>query len=102
MVRYMTLMGYDVTEAADGRSAIAALSGPTPFRFLLIDLSLPDLDGRDVAREARRVSPATWNVLVTGWDVEIEEVLDSGVDRVFHKPVNFAELCQSLAEVSRS
>ena len=98
MSRYMALVGYDVTEAADGRSAIVALSGQTRFRFILVDLSLPDMDGREVAREARRLAPETWIVLVTGWDVEIDEVRDSGVDRVFHKPVNLPDLCQSLAE----
>ena len=95
--RYLRYQGYEVVEAPDGRTAIEALEVGPPFSVLLTDLSLPDLDGRDVAREAKRVTPTTWTVIITGWDVDDDDVRPWGVERIFRKPVDLGELCGELA-----
>lgn len=98
MSRYLGIFGFAVTEASDGKSALDALDAGPPFRFLLTDLSLPDVDGREVAQKARRVSPETWNAVITGWDVDVDELRPWGVDRVFQKPIELSFLCKLLAE----
>jgi two-component system OmpR family response regulator len=98
IAKYLSYNGFAVTEAANGHEALEALSVGAPFRYLLTDLSLPDLDGRDVARLVRQASPTTWTAIITGWSLEPDEYLPWGVDRVFSKPVELADLSRALAE----
>jgi len=98
MAQFLKHKGFDVTEVADARSALDALNQGPPFQFLLTDVSLPDLDGRDLARQARAIAPATWMALVTGWGLEPEDYAGCDVERVFLKPVDLASLCRELAE----
>jgi CheY-like chemotaxis protein len=42
--RLLEREGYDVVEAADGLDALAVLEGSRP-ALILLDLSMPDLDG---------------------------------------------------------
>ena len=48
--------GFDVTTAADGTGALAAAGpGPdAPFAAVVLDIGLPDSDGRDVCQALRR------------------------------------------------
>jgi CheY-like chemotaxis protein len=98
IAKYLSFNGFAVTEAANGREALEALNSGAPFRYLLTDLSLPDLDGRDVARLVRQSSPTTWTAIITGWSLEPDEYLPWGVDRVFSKPVDLAHHSRALAE----
>jgi two-component system OmpR family response regulator len=98
IAKYLAFNGFAVTEAGNGREALEALNSGTFFRYLLTDLSLPDLDGRDVARLVRQSSPTTWTAIITGWTLEPDEYLPWGVDRVFSKPVDLADLSRALGE----
>ena len=61
LARFLEAEGYAVTLAFDGTSALEALEAGPPPDFVLTDLRLPDLDGREVARPARRlVPPRAW------------------------------------------
>ena len=46
--------GYDIIEAADGRTAIAAVTKARP-DLVLQDLALPDIDGLTLARKLRNL-----------------------------------------------
>jgi len=48
----LSAQGYEVFEAADGRSAIAAMTQTRP-DLVLQDLALPDIDGLSLARKLR-------------------------------------------------
>ena len=48
--------GYVVAEAVDGRDALAAIDRQTP-DVMILDLSMPVLDGMDVLRELKSVRP---------------------------------------------
>jgi CheY-like chemotaxis protein len=98
IAKYLSYNGFAVIEAANGREALEALNSGVPIRYLLTDLSLPDFDGRDVARLVRQASPTTWTAIITGWSLEPDEYLPWGVDRVFPKPVDLADLSRALAE----
>ena len=100
LARLLELYGYDVTAVADGASALEALRHGPPPEVLLTDLVLPDLDGRDIARQARQIAPATTIVMITGWDfgADVPSREDAGVDFLFLKPVNVADLVTKLKE----
>jgi CheY-like chemotaxis protein len=55
--------GYDVATARDGRSALAAAHARPP-EIVLLDLTLPDMDGEEVARRLREREETRGSVLV--------------------------------------
>lgn len=84
--------GYVVEEAANGKDAIVRASVVKP-DLLIVDLGLPDIDGKMVVKEIREWSSAPIIVL-TARDQEQEkiEALDLGADDYVTKPFSTGEL----------
>ena len=103
LARLLELHGYEVTAVGDGASAVEVLNGFPPPDIVLTDLFLPDSDGRDVAKEARSLNPPPTVVLITGWDFDAEGLTAqaAGVDFMFLKPLNVADLVSKLNEFKR-
>lgn len=84
--------GYELEEAVDGRQAVerSALWKPD---IILLDLGLPDMDGKKVIGEVREWSQVPIIVL-TARDQEREKVeaLDAGADDYVTKPFGVEEL----------
>ena len=82
-------MGHDAAYATDGRRALAAARKLQP-EFIFLDIGLPDLDGRDVAKVLRKV-PGCENALiiaVTGLgDDQRDRMLTAGCDAFYTKPL---------------
>src|SRR4030095_4721144 len=58
--------GYEVTEAADGRGAIAAFEGAAdPFDVVLLDYRLPDSADLRLLSTLKRLAPTTRIIMVT-------------------------------------
>jgi diguanylate cyclase (GGDEF)-like protein len=53
----------ELMEAGDGGAALAAAAGPTPPDLILLDILLPDMDGREVCRRLKG-NPATQEIPV--------------------------------------
>ena len=66
--------GYQVTEAADGQTAIKLIA-QNEFDVALIDLRLTDMNGLDIMRHLRKVSPQTSVIILTGY-----ATLDSAIE----------------------
>lgn len=66
----MEASGYTVTAVVDGASALRVMASELPPDYLLTDMQLPDLDGREVALRARQLKPPPTVALITGWDLE--------------------------------
>lgn len=101
--KLLLAQGYDVQAVFDGASALQALQAGPPPDFVLTDLRLPDLDGREIALAARHLVPVPGIVLITGWDLERERCDRAtwGIDWVFTKPVDVQELVMRLREGTR-
>lgn len=84
--------GYEHDEAFAGQEGIAKAAAFKP-DLLIIDLGLPDMDGKEVVREIREWSQAPIIVL-TARDQEQEkiEALDAGADDYVTKPFGMGEL----------
>lgn len=84
--------GYEVEEAGTGKDGIsrAAIFKPD---FLIVDLGLPDMDGKDVVQQIREWSQ-TPIIILTARDQEQEkiEALDAGADDYVTKPFGMGEL----------
>ena len=93
--------GFDVTAVADGASALArAEDGPD---LLVIDIGLPDADGRDVC-QALRARGATAPVLfLTARDALTDRLagFNAGGDDYLTKPFHFSELVVRLRALLR-
>lgn len=84
--------GYAVEEVgtAEGALLLAASQNPD---LLLLDLGLPDLDGKEVVRQVRR-NQVTPIIILSARDQESEKVaaLEAGADDYLTKPFGSAEL----------
>ena len=85
--------GWAPLHAADGAAALAALAGTTP-SLVLLDLSLPDVDGLDLCATIRRDHPTLPIVMLTARAQEVDVVvgLGAGADDYVTKPFRVAEL----------
>lgn len=85
--------------AREGREAEGLLRDES-FRVVLIDMKLPGGDGGEVFRAVRRLSPDSRVVLVTGFAVELEEllrrVLAEGADAICYKPFDVPRLLDTV------
>jgi two-component system OmpR family response regulator len=94
--------GHRVTCAADGPEGLA-LVARTSFDAIVLDRSLPALDGLSVVRHIRREGIRTPVILLTalGRLAEKLEGLDAGADDYLIKPVDPAELNARLLAIRR-
>jgi DNA-binding NtrC family response regulator len=94
LTRYHLLdRGYDVVLAQTGEEGIR-LAGTTRFNMALTDYSLPDVDGVEVVRRLKEISPETEIIVITGYgsvDVAVEAT-KAGAFYFVEKPVDFDEL----------
>ena len=100
LAKLLRIQGFTVTIVYDGAAAIEILARGIPFDSLLIDLRLPDFDGRELAFQARRLSPASRLLLMTGWDFETgtDHPFRWGIERVISKPIDINLLLDVLNE----
>lgn len=91
--------GHEIQHTASGRDAVDAA---TSVDLVLLDLGLPDLDGKDVCREIRARSSVPIIVLTARGD-EIDRVLllELGADDYLVKPFGFRELVARIGAVTR-
>jgi CheY-like chemotaxis protein len=89
--------GYRVLQA---RTADGALGKAEQADLVLMELELPDGDGRDLARRFRRARPRQSLVLMTAWSgPDLERLAADGVvDAVIEKPFGLDELQQVVEE----
>ena len=102
VVRQLRSLGYDVTEAADGEQALAALEAAhSRFALLLTDVVMPGrLNGEALARAAAQVSSGLRIVYMSGYtdDAVIHHGrLDAGV-RLLAKPFRRADLARMIRQ----
>ena len=97
--------GYAVDVADDGQGALDRLM-VNEYDLVTLDLTLPDIDGREVCRLIRsdpRFDPATRILMVTARDTVADRVsgLDDGADDYLVKPFALAELAARVRSVLR-
>jgi CheY-like chemotaxis protein len=90
-----------VGEAEDGPSAIALVVERQP-DVVLLDLSMPGLDGLEVIDALRQRAPDTRIIVLSGFAAARmqEVVLDRGADRYLEKGVSLSEIRSVIHEVA--
>jgi two-component system response regulator RegX3 len=93
--------GYDAVVAATAKEALELAKSIDP-QLILLDLTLPDGDGRDVCREIRRTSDVPI-VMLTARGTETDRIvgLEIGADDYVVKPFSGAEVIARIRAVLR-
>ena len=98
----------NITVTGRGKSAIGlyrqAMEASTPFDLMILDISMPDMDGRQVLRtvrgiEAGKKAGTAAKVVVTSARMSrsvIQECIDCGCDDYITKPVSESRLLKRL------
>jgi two-component system, OmpR family, response regulator RegX3 len=99
--RALVREGFELVVARGAREALA-LSERSSFDLVLLDLALPDGDGRDVARELRRRSNVPI-IMLTARGEELDRIvgLELGADDYVVKPYSAAEVIARMRAVLR-
>ncbi len=97
----LSAAGYAVAKAEDGASALREIATHPPDAVVL-DLGLPDMDGKEVIRRLRQFSKVPVIVL-SARDREAEkiEALDLGADDFVNKPFGVGELMARIRAALR-
>jgi two-component system cell cycle sensor histidine kinase/response regulator CckA len=95
-------LGFDVVAVAEGRSAVEAFQAePGRFDFVLLDLTMPVMDGAEALRAIRALEPAATVLIMSGYNeqdlaVSFGPASPSGF---IHKPFSLLGLRDRLQEV---
>ena len=85
--------------AGGGREALV-LAGQSRFDVVLLDVTMPDMNGYEVARQLRATEPAPGPVIVmlSGRDIVEVDIAarEAGADGVMAKPVDRRKLLEML------
>jgi DNA-binding response OmpR family regulator len=100
--RALNTQGYAVAHVADGNSALEKIKIDPP-DLVLLDVTLPDIDGFKVCEEIRRRGIDFPILMMTGCvdSFEVVHGLDSGADDYLVKPFDLNELFARLRAISR-
>ena len=100
--RALSLEGYEVDLAPDGAAALDRLAAAPPDAVVL-DVSMPRLDGLEVCRRMRQAGDRTPVLMLTARDAVDDRVegLDAGADDYLVKPFALRELRARLRALLR-
>jgi DNA-binding response OmpR family regulator len=104
IARGLAAHGHQVVLADNGEDGVAlALDAIEPIEFVLLDISLPGIDGHEVLRRLRAVRPDLPVLMLTARDDLRHKVraLDAGADDYLTKPFAFEELMARIRALMR-
>ena len=98
----LVTLGFSVVLATDGEEGVAKFKeDPEKFRLVLLDLTMPRLDGVQVFDEVRRLSPGIRVVLMSGYGRQeaTARFWGRGLDGFIAKPFDIHTLQDTLKAV---
>ncbi|MCS3920092.1 response regulator [Fervidibacter sacchari] len=97
--------GHSVVTAGSGQEGIsifeAALSRQKPFDLVITDFGMPQMNGGQVAKAIKSLSPSTPVILLSGWDSRSSADAEtlSVIDCLLDKPTTGQELRLAIKKV---
>ncbi|MEO5695374.1 MAG: response regulator [Usitatibacter sp.] len=101
MAMLLDAQGHDVKFAFDGATALRLAAEHKP-QVVLLDITLPDMDGYEVARRLRATPDGRMAVImaVTGYgsNDDVRRSVEAGIDRHLTKPIDPMTLDKLIRE----
>ncbi len=98
----LELADYRVVEARDGREALAQAQAHHP-DLILLDMSLPEIDGWTVARTLRRLPDFRSTLIVAltahAMQGDREKTLEAGCDEFMAKPIDVPSFVPAVTKI---
>jgi two-component system OmpR family response regulator len=93
--------GYAITHMPTAESAMGSLAS-NEFSMMILDLGLPDMDGIDLLKKAKKKYPDL-SIILTARDTTTDKIdgLDAGADDYLAKPFDIDELLARLRAMER-
>ena len=92
---FLVHQGHDVIIAHTGEDAISRVN-EVIFDHILMDLTLPDFHGYDLAEELMQIQPSTLLTIVSGHEPDKQLMKHLGVNQSLLKPVSKDDLYQAI------
>ncbi len=100
--RALRMFGFEVLQAADGEAGVEAFrAAHGELRCVLLDMTMPRLDGEGAFRAMRGIDPSVPVVLLSGYgdDETVSQLSRDGLASFIQKPYRVAELREALRRV---
>ncbi|HWR02041.1 MAG TPA: PAS domain S-box protein [Chlorobaculum sp.] len=105
--RMMTAMlkkfGFDIQTSNSPIEAISMLKlNPGNFDLVITDLTMPEMTGKDLAAEIKRINPRIPIILMTGYEKDLGDtktLRNSGISKILKKPAKMAQMVSAINEV---
>ncbi|MGL4420392.1 MAG: ATP-binding protein, partial [Gemmataceae bacterium] len=95
----LTRLGYTLTLACDGLEAVLAVQkAPEPFHVIVLDLTMPNLSGREALQMIRQIHPRLPVILASGYSAEPTLTVDPYI-RFLDKPYSPSALAKMIREI---
>lgn len=103
-VKMLEKLGYTVLQAVDGREALEIYrSHRGEIVCVLLDLTMPVMDGAEACREILESDPGARIVVTSGfgYDSTLEQVGEGRIAGALHKPYSLDELAKAVGRAAR-
>jgi len=93
---------FEITQGADAATALRLVKA-SPFDLVLLDVGLPDMDGREAVKIMRQDGFKSPILMLTGHDSDSDEILglESGANDYVTKPFRFSVLLARVRALLR-
>jgi CheY-like chemotaxis protein len=98
--RHLKRAGYDVAGARSGAEALERINSGPAYDLYLVDLSLPDIQGDEVAAEILRLQPSARILITSGHALPESIRVNSASVRFLPKPFPPKRLEQALKDLA--
>lgn len=94
-------LGYRVLTAVNGRDALQVYHSAEGVDLVLTDMVMPEMGGRDLMRELRKVNPHLKGLVITGYALEddLRALREEGILEVVQKPFDIDVLGDVVRQV---
>ncbi len=89
---------YEVVPAGDGREALTQFTATQP-DLVLLDLSLPRMEGWAAFAAMEKRRPFTPVVVITARPHQYERAVGAGIDAIMEKPLDLPRLLAAIAQL---
>ena len=102
--RMLEKLGFDVVMAGNGKQAVEIFSADQDFSWVLLDVTMPEMDGNECLQRLREIKPDIHVVMSSGYNIEsaLIPVHDCRPDDFLTKPFSFDTLRTAAQHAMRT